>query len=359
MAEQHDQDQRTEDPTPKRLADARSKGDAPKSQEVVAAGMLAGGALVLWLFAGPAARAVMEAGSGFLDHPHDYLADGAALQRLFAEISLSLAGGLAGAAVLAIAAALLVNVAQARPVFTFERMKPSLQKLSPIAGAKRIFGPSGLFNFAKGVVKIVIVGAVLGFALWPDRALLATALHADGSALLGLMRLLVLKLIGLTLGALIVIAALDVAFQRHSWRKRLRMTKDEVRREMKETEGDPQVKSRLRRLRDTSARKRMLAAVKDATVLITNPTHFAVALDYELDAEEAPRCVAKGVDELARRMRSVAEENGVPVVENPLLARTLHAAVDIDDEIPIEHYEAVAKVIGFIMRKAGASPASP
>jgi len=359
MAEHQDQSQRTEEPTPKRLADAQRKGDAPKSQEVIAAGMLAAGALVLWLFAGPAARGVLIAGMSFLERPHDYLADGAALQRLFAGVALRLCGALGGAAALALGAALIVNVAQARPVFTLERIRPSLQKLSPIAGAKRIFGPSGLFNFAKGVVKIIIVAAVLGFALWPDRALLATALYADAATLLQLMRILILKLVGLTLAALTVIAALDYAFQRHSWRQRLRMTKEEARREMKETEGDPQVKSRLRRLRDARARKRTLAAVKDATVLIANPTHYAVALDYKTDGEGAPRCVAKGVDDLAMRMRAVAEENSVPTVENPPLARALHASVDIDDEIPIEHYEAVAKVIGFIMRKAAAAPPAP
>ena len=154
---------------------------------------------------------------------------------------------------------------------------------------------------------------------------------------------------------MIIIAGLDYAFQRHSWKKRLRMTKDEIRRELKETEGDPQIKGRLRQLRDTRARKRMVAAVKDATVLIMNPTHFAVALDYELGAEEAPLCLAKGVDETALRMRAAAEEHGVPVVENPPLARALYASVEVDEQIPIEHYEAVAGVIGFIMRKAKAA----
>ena len=134
------------------------------------------------------------------------------------------------------------------------------------------------------------------------------------------------------------------------------MTKEEVRRELKETEGDPQIKGRLRQLRETRARKRMIAAVKDATVLIMNPTHYAVALDYEMESSAVPLCVAKGVDDLALRMRDAAEENNVPVVENPPLARALHASVEVDEEIPIEHYEAVAKVIGFIMRKARSAP---
>jgi flagellar biosynthetic protein FlhB len=237
-------------------------------------------------------------------------------------------------------------------------MKPQLSKISPIAGAKRVFGPSGLFNFAKGVGKLVIVAALLFFALWPDRELLVTSLTADPEMLLNMIKTLTLKLVGLTVIAMIVIAGLDYAFQRHSWKKRLRMTKDEIRRELKETEGDPQIKGRLRQLREGRMRKRMVAAVQDATVLIMNPTHYAVALGYEMGAEAAPTCLAKGLDDLALRMREAAKDHGVPVVENPPLARALYATVDVDEEIPLEHYEAVAKIIGFILKKAKAKPAN-
>jgi len=167
-----------------------------------------------------------------------------------------------------------------------------------------------------------------------------------------MIQALVLKLVGLAVMAMIIIAGLDYAFQRHSWKKRLRMTKEEVRRELKESEGDPQIKARQRQLREQRMRKRMLAAVKDATVLVMNPTHYAVALGYEMDASEAPVCLAKGLDDLALRMRAEAEKHDVPVVENPPLARALHASVEVDEEIPLEHYEAVAKIIGFILNKA-------
>lgn len=352
MAENQDNAQRTEEATPKRLEEARKKGDAPKSQEVTAAAMLGAGALGMWLLAGPLVQSVAETAAVFIAQPHEFTISSGDLQHIFAAVSLKIAAALSGLGVLIFTAAIVANIAQARPVFTTERMKPSLQKISPIAGAKRIFGPSGLFNFAKGVGKIALVGAILGFALWPDRDLLAGALNENGLGLLGAARAMVLKLIGLTVAAMIAIAGFDYAFQRHSWQKRLRMTKDEVRRELKETEGDPQIKGRLRQMREARARKRMVAAVKDATVLIMNPTHFAVALDYEMGAESAPVCVAKGVDDIALRMRAAAEEHNVPVVENPPLARALYAAAEIDQEIPIDHYEAVAKVIGFIMRKA-------
>ena len=356
MTEQQDNAQRTEDATPKRLEEARKKGDAPKSQEAIAAIMLAASALGLWLFAGPAARGIAELGAPFIDRPHDFLIDAGALQRVFAGLSVKLGTALTGLGLLFLTAALLANAGQARPVFTTERMKPSLQKISPIAGFKRVFGPSGLFNFAKGVGKLLLIGAILGFALWPERETLVTVLYSDGQSLLVIVQSLILKLLGLTVLAMIIISGLDYAFQRHSWKQRLRMTKEEVRRELKESEGDPQIKGRLRQLRDSRARQRMVAVVKDATVLIMNPTHYAVALDYDMGAQEAPICLAKGVDDVALRMRAAAEAHGVPIVENPPLARALYAAAAIDEEIPIDHYEAVAKIIGFVMRKARSAP---
>jgi flagellar biosynthetic protein FlhB len=351
MAEMDDF-QRTEEPTPKRLEEARKRGDAPKSQEIVAAVMLAAGALALWLFAGPAAKGLVAAGAAFLDHPHELAADGEAMQRLFAAVSIKVGAVLAGVAVLFVAAGALANLGQAGPVFTAARLAPRLSKLSPMAGLKRIFGPSGLFNFTKGVAKIIIVGGILAWALWPDRDVLVGLFDASARDLLAITRDEVLKLLTLTVAAMAVIGALDYGFQRSSWMKRLRMTKEEIRRELRETEGDPIIRGRLRQMREQRARRRMLAAVKDATVLIMNPTHFAVALRYEAGEMEAPVCVAKGVDEVALRMRDVANENRVPVVENPPLARALHAGAELDQAIPVEHYEAVANVISFIMRKA-------
>ncbi|MEL7486565.1 MAG: flagellar type III secretion system protein FlhB [Pseudomonadota bacterium] len=356
MSEKPDDFQHTEEPTQKRLDDARKKGDAPKSQEVVAAAMLAAAALVGWLFAGGAAKGVAASGLAFIDRPHDLMVDGAALNALFSSVAIKLAAALALPAALFFGFAFLSNVAQAAPVFAPDRLKPQWSRLSPIAGAKRVFGPSGLFNFAKGVGKITLVGSVLVFALWPDRDLLTAAIYGDARGLLDHMMAMILKLIGLSVAAMIALAALDAMYQRRAWRKRLRMTKEEIRRELKETEGDPQIKARLRGQREALSRRRMMVAVEDATVLIMNPTHYAVALKYEFGDAAAPVCVAKGVDALALRMRAVANDNGVPVVENPPLARALHAAAELDQEIPIEHYEAVAKVIGVIMRGAGRTP---
>lgn len=177
-------------------------------------------------------------------------------------------------------------------------------------------------------------------------------LYTEDISVMTVARNLVLKLLMLTVLAMSIIAGLDLAWQRYSWKKRQRMTREELRREQKETDGDPQIKARQRQLRDVQARRRMASAVKEATVVIMNPTHYAVALRYDENDSPAPICTAKGMDELALRMRSIAREHNVPVVENPPLARALHASADLDREIPLEHYEAVAKVIGFIMSKA-------
>lgn len=357
MAEAPDQHQRTEEPTPKRLDEARKKGDAPRSQEIVATVMIGAAGLALWILAGPAATSLSAAGAAFLDHPHQFAVDGDSLQRLFLAIAVRAGAALSGIAFLFVVAALVANAGQALPVIAPDKIKPQLNRLSPAEGAKRLFGAVALVNFAKGVGKIVIVGAILAFSLWPDRERLVGLPTADMSSILSVASFEVGKLIASAVAAMSVIAALDYAWARREWKKRLKMTKEEIRREMKESEGDPQIKGRQRQQRDARARRRMMTAVKDATVLIMNPTHFAVALKYDATEGAAPLCVAKGLDDLALRLRAAASEAGVPVVENPPLARALYALVEIDEEIPVEHYEAVAKIIGFVMGKSKTRPA--
>ncbi|MEZ5892748.1 MAG: flagellar biosynthesis protein FlhB [Parvularculaceae bacterium] len=356
MAEAPDQHQRTEEPTPKRLEDARKKGDAPRSQEVVATAMIGAAGLALWLMMGPAARSLADTGAAFLDHPHEFSVAGGDLQRLYFAVILKIGAALAGLAIFFVLIALAANFLQARPVIAADKIKPQLNRLSPLEGAKRLFGPVALVNFAKGIGKISAVGAILVFVLWPDRERLVGLPTSDAMSVLNIASGEVLKLVAAAAASMTVIAALDYAWSRHEWKKRLRMTKDEVRREMRRSEGDPQIKGKQRQLREARARRRMMAAVKDATVLIMNPTHFAVALKYDGEKSAAPLCVAKGLDDLALRLRAKAVEAGVPVIENPPLARALYAAVEIDAEIPVEHYEAVAKVIGFVMGKSRSRP---
>jgi flagellar biosynthetic protein FlhB len=214
---------------------------------------------------------------------------------------------------------------------------------------KRIFGREAFIQFLKGLLKIVIVGAVAATVLWNERDRLDGLARLEPVALMPAVLALCVKLLIGVLAIYAFLALGDAVYQRISWINRQRMSKRELKEEYKEQEGSPEIKARLRQIRAARVKKRMMKAVPEATVVVTNPTHYAIALKYE-KGMGAPICVAKGVDSLAMRIRAVATEHGVAIVENPPLARALHASVEIDDEIPVEHYKAVAEVIGYVLR---------
>jgi flagellar biosynthetic protein FlhB len=200
-----------------------------------------------------------------------------------------------------------------------------------------------------------LVGAVLTALMWPERDRLAALVVTDPVAVMPLAQSLALKLMGAVVAMLAVVAAADYLFQYRQWYERQKMSLRELKEEFKQTEGDPAIKGKMKQVRQTRQRRRMIAAVPKATVVITNPTHYAIALQYERGME-APVCVAKGVDGLALKIREVAGEHSIPIVENPPLARALHATVEVDQAIPAEHYKAVAEVIGYVMRLRRAVP---
>ena len=256
-------------------------------------------------------------------------------------------------ALLLIAAALAASLVQHGFLFAPERLKPDLKKISPIAGMKRLFSLRSVAEFLKGLLKIAIVGTVAVLLMLPVISELPSVPDKSVADNLGMIHALAVRMLAGVVAVLALIAGLDFMYQRFEHSKKLRMTKQEVKDEYKQTEGDPHVKARLRAIRIERARQRMMQAVPEADVVITNPTHYAVAIKYDVEEMPAPKVVAKGVDQLAERIRAVAEEHGVPIVENPPLARTLHAAVDLDEEIPAEHYRAVAEVIAYVMRLKG------
>ena len=223
---------------------------------------------------------------------------------------------------------------------------PVNQALSP---AVRLFSKQALVNFAKGLVKLALIGAIITLLLWHQRYRLDGLVVTDPAAILPLAQTLSLEMLGTIVAVLALIAAADYLFQYRQWFERQKMSVRELKEEFKQTEGDPAIKAKIRQIRQTRMSKRMMAALPTASVVITNPTHFAVALRYDRGMN-APVCVAKGVDALARKIREVATEHSIPVVENPPLARALHGTVEIDQEIPPEHYQAVAEVIGYVMR---------
>ena len=352
-----DDSQKTEEPTQKRLREARDKGQIAKSQEVGHWFMILAFAITVGYLAPGMAGGIAEALGGFIARPHAAAMDAAGLRDLLLETA-----GLLGLALLppfglAMAAAVSAGLIQSGVVFSLEPMRPKLEKISPASGLRRMFSARALAEFVKGIVKLVIVAAVVGLVLWPERRLIPSVVTMDLPQFLALMQSLGFRVLLAVLAVMTVIAGLDFLFQKHQHTKQLRMSRQEVKDEFKQTEGDPMVKARLRQIRVERARQRMMAAVPEADVVIANPSHFAVALRYEPGSSGAPRVTAKGVDSLALRIREVAEECDVPVVENPPLARALYDGVELDQEIPPEHYKAVAEIIGYVMRLKGKLPA--
>ena len=344
-----DTDDKTEDPTQKRLDDAHARGDVAKSQEVNTWFVIAGAALVLTAFSSGMGTSLTATMRGLIANSYHIRVDGPALPGLFQKIGLELLAALAVPFLLLMLAALAGNLIQHKMVWSFEALAPKLSKISPLAGLKRLFSTQALANFAKGMVKLTVVGAVLTVLMWPERERIMALTRSDVAALLPLSQSLALKLLGAVVAMLAVVAAADYLFQYRRWYERQKMSLRELKEEFKQTEGDPTIKGKMKQMRTARMRKRMIAAVPKATVVITNPTHYAVALQYERGME-APVCLAKGVDALAQKIRAVAADHSIPLVENPPLARALHATVEVDQAIPVEHYKAVAEVIGYVMR---------
>jgi flagellar biosynthetic protein FlhB len=355
--ERRDDSQKTEEPTQKRLREARDKGQIAKSQEVGHWFMVLAFAITVGYLAPGMAGGIAEALGGFIARPHAAAMDAAGLRDLLLETASLLGLALLPPFGLAMAAAVSAGLIQSGVVFSLEPMRPKLEKISPASGLRRMFSARALAEFVKGIVKLVIVAAVVGLVLWPERRLIPSVVTMDLAQFLALMQSLGFRVLLAVLAVMTVIAGLDFLFQKHQHTKQLRMSRQEVKDEFKQTEGDPMVKARLRQIRVERARQRMMAAVPEADVVIANPSHFAVALRYEPGSSGAPRVTAKGVDSLALRIREVAEECDVPVVENPPLARALYDGVELDQEIPPEHYKAVAEIIGYVMRLKGKLPA--
>jgi len=340
---------KTEDPSQKKLDDARKRGDVVKSQEVNNWFMLAGSGALFAMMAAPTAGSLANSLKALLANADRFEIGGPALGAFFNNLAFTILGvALVPLAVLA-ACGIVANLIQHRPLLSLEPIVPKLSKISPMEGAKRLFSREAVVNFVKGLVKLGLVAGVIAAVLWPERDRLETMVTLDPGLILPDFQQLGLKVFGAVLAVVTIIALADFVYQRNRWWTRLKMTVQEVRDEYKQMEGSPEVKGRIRRIRNERGRQRMMQAVPNATVVITNPTHFAVALKYDRSMS-APLCLAKGADDVAFRIRELAREHDVPIVENPPLARALFASVDVDEAIPTEHFKAVAQVIGFVMQ---------
>jgi len=348
MAEQPDQSQKTEEPTQKRLDDARKKGDVARSQDVPIWFTMMGIA-VLVSAAVPLMKMLAHPLVSLLDHPHSFDVGREGVMTLTRSLIWAVAPVAAIVFGVMMAFAVAGHLIQNPPNWTAEKMKPKLSKLSPIDGLKRMFGPQGWMNLFKSILKLSAVSLALAYAVWPHLSLIERAGGVELALLAGVLQSLAGRLLIATLVVVGLVAAIDYLFQKQQYDQKMKMSRQEIKDEHKQSEGDPQVKAKIRQLRIERSRKRMMAAVPDASVIITNPTHYSVALKYD-DSTPAPICIAKGVDDLALRIREIAEEHDIPLVENPPLARALYARIEVDEVIPKEHYEAVAKIISFVMR---------
>ncbi len=365
MAEQDDAQERTESATPKRLEEARKKGQVPRSRDLNAAAvtLLSCGAISMFgerMIAGFAG--LMRTGLS----PH-FSQTMEPTQMLSGMGSAALAGFLAVSPVLmaGFVAAFMAPMALSGWNFSTDALAPQFSRLNPITGFGRLFSGNGLIELTKSLLKFAVIAVIAIMVLRKDaNALMSMGNESLSTAMQHAARLCTSALITMACGMLFI-AGIDVPIQLWQHARQLKMSREEIKQEMKESDGSPEVKGKIRRLQQEVARRRMMAEVPTADVVITNPTHFAVALRYDENRNRAPIVVAKGADEVAARIREIATENKVPIFEAPPLARVLFRSVDLNKEIPASLYTAVAQVLTYIFqlrafnRGAAARPSRP
>ncbi len=351
MAEEQDNSQKTEDPTQKRLEEARKKGDIAKSQDVPIWFLMMAAAAIM-ASAGPLAGMIADPLVRIMDHPHAFQLSNGGAQQLMGSLLIALVPPLMVIFSVIAVASVLGHIVQHRPLWTGEKVKPDLSKLSPMKGLQRMFGMQGWVNLLKSLAKMAAIAGAMIYAVWPEATAISEAGRLDPAGLLAMTQAIAGRLLLAAVVVVGVIAGADFIYQRWSFMQRMRMSRRDVRDEVKQQEGDPHIRARLRQIRLERSRKRMMQNVPKSSVVITNPTHYSVALRYDPGKDAAPICMAKGADEVALRIRELAKEHNIPIVENVPLARALFASVEVEESVPREHFEAVAKVIGFVMNTA-------
>jgi flagellar biosynthetic protein FlhB len=347
-------DDKTEDPTSKRLSDARNEGNIAQSSEIKVLASLVAALVIIGYLAPGMATDLKTALVPFIERPEQIAVNREALPGLMITLGVGMGKVLLVPMVLVVVLGIGAQATQAKGfMWVTKNIIPSFAKLNPLEGVKRLFSATQAIEFVKQLLKLVVLGVVLAWMIWRNVREFENLATLD---LMGILEYIHDRVYWLIFATVLMMAALtagDYLFQHWRWIQKMKMSKQEVKDEHKNQEGDPQIKARLRSLRMQRARKRMMAAVPKSDVIITNPTHYAIALKYDTDTMSAPILVAKGVDLVAKRIRDLGTEHDVPIVENPPLARALYATVELDQEIPPEHYKAVAEVIGYVMRLKG------
>lgn len=348
MAEQDQSGERTEQPSEKRLREAREKGNVPRSRELATAAVFGAGVLAMMAMTPALARGAqgwmkvaLMPDPQLRHHPEQLLGH-------MGDLLLQLLLLVAPVAAICVLAGLAGPLLMGGLNFSSQSLMPDFKRLSPMAGIKRLYGPESIAELLKSLLRVALVGGAAAlcvkFGLDQLRSLLGMPLEQAARSGLGFIGSLLLA----TGGALVLLAAIDAPFQKWNHHRKLKMTRQELRDEMKESEGRPEVKSRIRQLQHQMSQRQMMEDVPGADVIVVNPTHYAVALKYEGGKMGAPRVVAKGVDEMAHRIRELAEVHRVAIVSSPPLARALYRESQIGREIPVRLYSAVAQILSYV-----------
>ncbi len=345
-------DNRTEKPTPKRRSEARKKGQIARSPDLTSAAVLMGGIVALVITAPTMLDRFADVVRVGLSQSGDtHLAGRAGLGSLMWWAMKSMLGIAAPVAITATAAGLVANLVQNRPQITGAALAPQWSRINPRTGMKRLIGTRALFDAGKTIVKTTVVAVAAFVAIWPRMTDLGRLAGAPPGEIMSQLAGAVMTLALYVCFAFLIIGIIDFTWQRYQHEKSLKMTKEEVRQEARQSDLAPEVRRSIRRRQFARARKRMIADVATADVVVTNPTHYAVALRYD-GSRPAPEIVAKGVDLVAAAIRAAAEEASVPILTNPPLARALHREVEIGQMIPDEFFAAVAEVLAYVFRTA-------
>ena len=353
MADDTDDSQKTEDPTPKKLEETREKGQVPLSKELNNWIMLLAATIVVVAMGGGIMTRLAETFQNLMINSYQISGSQGGYERVLVELFTETFYAIGLPVLFLVIAAIAAPFIQVGPLFAPQSLKPDISKISPVKGFGRLFSMRSIFEFLKGLLKISLVGAVSVVILYPFFDSVDHYVGIPIPQMLAEIKFLFARMMIGILVVLAILAIIDVIYQRVEHFKKLRMSRQEIKDEMRQTEGDPHMKGRLRQLRMQKAHQRMIQSVPQADVVITNPTHFAIALRYDQEKDEAPICLAKGVDKVAQRIKEVAKEHGIMTVENVPLARALFDTVEIDEIIPVEHYHAVAEVISYVFRMQG------
>ncbi|PYE87721.1 EscU/YscU/HrcU family type III secretion system export apparatus switch protein [Phyllobacterium leguminum] len=349
MSDAPDKESKTEEASEQKVRDAVEKGNLPFAKEVPILASVVAFLIIAVFISAPGAAKLTFFLAELIDRPEDWLLNSSEdAGQLFQLLAIAVGTALLPILVIVPLAGIAASAFQNAPRFVGERIRPQFSRISPAKGWTRIFGKAGQVEFLKSLFKLSAASLVVFFVFFNSKALFTDAIATDPRALPEFIRLNVVHLLAANAVAITVLAGFDIAWSRIHWRGELRMTKQEVKDEHKQSEGNPLVKSRQRSLGRDRARRRMIAAVPTATLIVANPTHFAVALRYRPAEDSAPVVVAKGQDLIALKIREIAEANGIPVFEDVQLARSLHKQMRVDQIIAPEFYKAVAELIQFI-----------